>query len=328
MKVAVIGLGAIGKRHFENIMNMGHDVYAVDVNPRNTEFALGKCRGVFTSVKDCLKINPEAAIICTYNNGHVKIASECINAGMNIFIEKPLSSSMAGIDLLINACRKKKAISLVGCNMRFHPGIKIVNEVLRNKAEFKKILWAGLEFGYYLPFAKPEYEKSYIANKKLGGNIILDCIHELDYAIWFMGRPVKVFCTCGVLSDLNIDTQDQAELIVEFESGAVCNVHFDYLQHGYSRHCKIVAKEGTVWWDFVLGKVGIVTKKENKWAWKNARAELYYNQMFIDEMKYFFSCIKENKKTMNPVEDAAKTLELALAAQKSSKSGRWEKVGV
>jgi hypothetical protein len=50
---------------------------------------------------------------------------------------------------------------------------------------FGKRLWADLEFGFYLPFAKKDYESSYMANRRLGGNLIFDDIHEIDLAVCY-----------------------------------------------------------------------------------------------------------------------------------------------
>jgi predicted dehydrogenase len=323
MRVLVVGTGSIGTRHINNLKSLGHEVYAVDLNPENLAKVKPLVLGAFSSLREGLRIKPEAAFICTFSNSHIGPAIECAKAGCQLFIEKPLALNMQHISDLLKIIRTKKLISMVGCNMRFHPGILHLHKLLKTDL-FKKCLLAELEFGYYLPFAKPEYRKSYQANKKLGGNLIFDDIHEIDYAVWFFGKPKKVFCTKGMCSGLKMDTEDHVEMIIEFASGVICTIHMDYLQHGYARRCKIVSEEATTVWDFTNQKIGVISRKSKKWQWIPMRVELYYNKMYLDEVRFFMNAIKMRKQPFNSVEQSLVVLKLAMAANKSCVSGEWE----
>jgi len=324
MKILVVGTGSIGTRHIDNLHRLGHEVYAMDFNQKNLDKVQPLALGCFSSLEQALKLKPEVVFICTFSNAHIQIALQCAQAGCHLFIEKPLSTNLKGVKELLKTVRYKKLVSMVGCNMRFHPGIAYLHDLLEKKSEFKKIISAQLEFGYYLPFAKKDYARSYMANKKLGGNIIFDCIHELDYAVWFFGKPEKVFCSAGKVSKLKMDTHDLAEMLIEFESGSVVLIHLDYLQHGYSRSCKIISQEASAKWDFSQGKVGVISRKNKEWQWIDKRTELYYNQMYIDEIKYFMKKVKDHQRTFNSIEDAIPVLKLAIAANRSAITGKWE----
>ena len=177
MKVLVVGCGSIGKRHIENINSLGYEVYAVDVNKALLENIKPTVKEVFTSLEEALdKVKPQVAFICTYSNDHVKPAVLCAQAGCHLFIEKPLSIDLNGVDELEKIIKDKSLISMVGCNMRFHPGVEYLYDCLKNNLDCSKPLWVNLEVGYYLPFAKSDYESHYMANKSMGGNIIFDMI--------------------------------------------------------------------------------------------------------------------------------------------------------
>ncbi|MCL7413902.1 MAG: Gfo/Idh/MocA family oxidoreductase [ANME-2 cluster archaeon] len=326
MRILIVGVGSIGKRHMENLVKLGHEVYGVDFKRESLDAVKHIASGTFESIEEALEVEPEVAFICTFSNAHIAPAIECAKAGCHIFIEKPLSLNLTDVDELIGIIDEKKLISMVGCNMRFHPGILYVHEVLAKNPYFKTKLWANLEFGFYLPFAKIDYESSYMANRSMGGNLIFDGIHELDYAAWFFGEPSEVICTKGILSDMKIDTEDYVDMILKFKSGVICNVHMDYLQHGYSRRCKVVCGEGTVVWDFATEKTGIITIVDKEWKWEDMKLELYYNQMYMDEIKYFMNCIENMKETFNTVHDSESVLRLALAANRSAESGMWEQI--
>ncbi len=326
MKVLVVGTGSIGARHIKNLVALGHEVYATDISTENLKNVSSLTRETFNSLDDALRIKPDAALICTFSNDHIIPALKCVQSGCNLFIEKPLSLSLDGMDELIDLLRVSDLVSMVGCNMRFHPAISKVYQTLNEHPAFTKKLCAQLEFGYYLPFAKINYESSYMANRSMGGNLIFDSIHELDYAVWFLGEPVEVFCNKGIQSELKIDTEDNVDMMIRFKSGAVCTVHMDYLQHGYTRRCKVVCADGTITWDFTHGKVGIITTADKKWSWSDMEVELLYNQMYVDEVEYFLNCVSQGKQTFNTIEQSLSVLRLALSADRSSSTGRWEKL--
>lgn len=325
MKIVVVGTGSIGTRHLQNLTELGHDVYAVDVNMEKLESVKHTAKGIFTSLQESLRLKPDIAFICTFSNIHIEHAIECANAGCHLFIEKPLSLSLDKVNELICIIKEKKLITMVGCNMRFHPAISYIYGVLNENPAFGKRLWANLEFGYYLPFDKENYESSYKANRSMGGNLIFDVIHELDCAFWFFGEPTEVICNKSILSSLKIDTEDHVDMIVKFKAGTVCTIHMDYLQHAYSRRCKIVCERGTLVWDFVQGNIGVIDSRR-EWSWKDMKIDIYYNQMYMDEVKYFLDCVISHKETFNSVKETLLVLILALAANKSCYTKRWEKI--
>ena len=325
MKVLVVGVGSIGTRHMKNLVKLGHEVYAVDFNSKKLDQIKDSVHGTYVSLHEALEVsNPDAAFICTFSNGHIEPAIECAKAGCHLFIEKPLALSLDDVDDLIRIIEDKNLISMVGCNMRFHPAISYIHSIIETNPAFFKRLWANLEFGYYLPFAKSDYKSSYMANRRMGGNLIFDGIHELDYAIWFFGEPAEVFCTKGILSNMIIDTEDYVDMLIKFRSGVACNVHMDYLQHGYSRRCKLVCDKGTIVWDFTSGKIAYTTVESKEWIWKDMDLDIYYNQMYEDEINYFINCINDSKETFNSVKDSLSVLKLALSANCSAESGVWE----
>ncbi len=326
MKVLVVGTGSIGTRHLKNLIELGNEVYAVDIKKEHLKRVASLVNGAFSSLDDALKMKPDVVFICTFSNDHIQPALKCAKAGCHLFIEKPLSLSSDSVQDLIEIVNKKNLITMVGCNMRFHPAISYIYDTLTHNQSFSKKLWGSFEFGFYLPFDKADYQNSYKANKNMGGNLIFDGIHELDYAAWFFGEPEEVICNKGMVSSLKIDTEDHVEMIIKFTSGAVCTIHMDYLQHGYSRRCKVVCEEGTIVWDFVRGDIGRITTSNPQWIWKDMKFDIYYNQMYMDEIRYFLDCVSSHRETFNSIQQSLPVLKLALAAEKSCHTNAWEKV--
>ncbi len=154
----------------------------------------------------------------------------------------------------------------VGYNLRFHPGLRKLKELVEAET-LGRLLWAYVEAGQYLPDWRPwqDYRQSYTARRDLGGGILLDGSHELDSITWLMGKPTEVMCMAGKVSALEVDVEDCADVLLRFPCGAQADIHLDFVQHGYSRSCKLVGELGTALWDFTSREVKIYLAKTKSW---------------------------------------------------------------
>ena len=86
-----------------------------------------------------------------------------------------------------------------------------------------KILWAHVEAGSYLPDWRPwqDYRKSYTARRELGGGILLDGSHEIDYMTWLFGAPRELACMADHVSELEVNVEDCATILMRFADGTV-----------------------------------------------------------------------------------------------------------
>ncbi len=63
MKILVVGVGSIGTRHLRNLVEFGHEVYAVGINIENLKKVSASTKGIFFSIDEALKVKPEIAFI-------------------------------------------------------------------------------------------------------------------------------------------------------------------------------------------------------------------------------------------------------------------------
>ncbi len=326
----VTGCGSIGKRHIGNLIALGEeDIRAFDIRADRRE----EVKSLFgIEVLDdwaaVWNACPDAAVITAPTSMHVSLARQAADHGCHLFIEKPLSHSPDGVDDLLAAVRERGLVTLVGCNMRFHPGLARVKEMI-DEGAVGRILAMRVEFGQYLPDWHPQedYRRGYSARAELGGGVILDAIHEIDYLRWMLGEIEAVACVAGKLSDLDINTEDTAAILFRCSSGAIGEVHLDYVQRTYSRTCHVIGQEGAIRWDYLTGDVtrscGGGTDREvyhNPPGWEP-------NQMYLDELRHFLKCLDGEEEPCLDVSEAARVLEGALAAKESAKTARFIPVG-
>lgn len=328
MKLLVIGCGSIGTRHINNLKNvLRQEVIAFDTNKDTLDYAQKifdiKC---FNNFNLSLEENPDAALICTPNNLHITFALKCITKGMHIFIEKPISDNLNGIDELISLSNKKNKVIMVACNMRYHPAIMKIKKML-DKNKIGKILSIRAQYGHYLPNWRPgtDYRQIYSAKKDMGGGIILDAIHEIDYLQWFTNsaKVQEISCYSDKISNLDIDTEDIADLVIRTIDGIIINIHVDYLRQDKHRSCEIIGSKGTINWT-CWGKapeeneVKVYDSEINKWSLLYKETIKDFNDIYVQEMKNFVNAINKGIKPMKDAEDGKKNLILALLAKESS----------
>jgi len=319
MKALVIGYGSIGKRHIKNLSSIPNMKIIVNTKRNRDKFLENKNCITYTSLELCIKEKPNFAIICNETIYHVDTAIKLAKAGIHIFIEKPLSNSLKNLKKLLDITDKNKIITHVGSVLRFHPCIKKIKEIIANE-ELGRILSVYVENGSYLPDWHPgeNYRKSYAAKKNLGGGVVLTCIHEIDYLYWFFGKINETVSYTKQLSDLEVSVEDISSILFLFKNNIIGQVHLDYFQIPNSRTCKIIGTKGTLVCDLESNFVKIFNIKSKRWKTKLKLEKYNKNQMHLDELNNFISCIKNNLKDYNDINQGAYVLKIALSVKNSA----------
>lgn len=313
----VVGYGSIGKRHAKNLQALGVGKIFFLRHSKSKNLPVGH----FPSLSAALRENPDFAVIANPTSLHLSVAARLAKEGIDLFLEKPLSNSTHGVSELMRIVKNKKLVTMVGYNFRFHPQLIQIKK-LTESGVIGKALSARVEVGQYLPDWHPDedYTKGYAAKKSLGGGVILTLIHEIDYMSWLMGKPKRVFCLADKVSNLKIDVEDVAEILIQYDNRAIGEAHLDYLQRVPRRNLEIIGEKGMILWDYFDGEIKIY--KNKKWSTYKLSKNFDRNQMFMREMKHFLGCVREGKETAIPIAEGAKSLRVALAAKKSASTGK------
>ena len=323
-RALVVGCGSIGRRHARNLKSLGvRQLGFCDTSPE----ALRQCREeltgeVFGDYGEALeKFKPDMVLICTPPVYHVEEALAALRAHAHVFIEKPLSHESSGIQALITEGRRSNRNVQIGYNMRFHPGMQILKELI-DSGKIGRVLWLNAEAGQYLPDWRPwqNYRESYSARHELGGGIILDGSHELDYTCWLLGRPTEVICRAEHLSSLDVDVEDSAWIYLTFSDRRRAEVHLDFVQRAYTRTCKVVGETGTALWDFSSQEVRWFSAGEP--GWKSIPYVFEANDMYVAEMRHFLESLGAGTGPMVDLEQSRDVIRVVEAAKRSSEEGK------
>jgi predicted dehydrogenase len=278
---------------------------------------------VVYSIEAALALKPDAALITGPASSHVATGLALARQGVPLFIEKPLSNTLEGVDALLRLCREKGLPLMVGYNFRFHRPLQASRHALI-EGTIGRPLYLRAEVGQYLPDWRPgkDYRTSVSARADMGGGVVLELSHELDYARWLLGEVVYVQATTAKVSDLEIDVEDTAEVTLRFQSGAVGSIHLDMVQRTPTRSCRIVGSEGTLVWDAMTGCVSKYSALRKDWEVLPSDDDVDRNEMYVAELKHFLDCVRSGQTPEVAGEDGKAVLEIALAVKRSSAEGR------
>lgn len=324
LRTLVVGTGSIGRRHARNLMSLGiREIALCDNQPERLHQIADELKidvTYFDYQHSLSTFKPDVVFVCTPPIFHIEQSLKAIRAGAHVFIEKPLSNQLDAVDDLIAAARNAGCVVQVGYNLRFHTGIRKIKDLLDQRA-IGRVLWAYAEIGQYLPDWRPwqDYRQSYTARQELGGGIILDASHEIDYILWMLGKPASVTCVAGQLSDLEVNVEDTADILLRFPDRIQAVIHLDFVQREYSRRCKVVGTDGTITWDYTTNQIVLyhVTGRERQ----AIDLTVSPDQMYLDEITAFLDAVRSGRNSIANLVEAKTVIQVALAALKSSKTG-------
>jgi len=292
MKFLIIGGGSIGQRHLKNLLSLGYeDLYCFKRAPSIEFESKFHCK-VITTLAEVEEIKPDAILICNPTSLHGQWIEISSKVGAHVFVEKPLTHSQQEIER-IKACWNGNKVFFIGFMLRYHPLVIKIKELLDND-KIGKVYSARFEFGSWLPYWHPweDYKTSYASNKELGGGVINTITHELDLAQYFFGTPVAVKSAKANYKILQIEVEELAESILVFNDKLV-TLHVDYLQKDYDRNIKILGTDGKIIWDWHTNEVKVSLHRTLKESY--VLEDFDVNQLYIDEIQEFITCIEENK---------------------------------
>lgn len=327
MNYLIVGLGSIGKRHLNNIMRLEPDAHITvwHTSSQKKDDALLKKPHVRSvhSFEDALNPKPDVGLITNPASDHIAVAKKLAFKGIDLFIEKPLSSTLDGVDELIGIQHDQHTIIMVGYNLRFHPPVQILKNVVEG-GRIGRIVGIRAEVGQYLPDWRPgsDYRSSVSARRELGGGAILELSHEIDYVRWIAGDVISVTAQAGHMSDLEINVEDVADIIMKHQNGVLSSVHLDMIQRTPARCCKIIGTEGTIFWDGSSDKVMEFMSGTSQWSELHPAQLIDRNLMYISEIEHFLTCVRTRKDPLVTVSEGKKVVQIAHAALRSSEENR------
>jgi predicted dehydrogenase len=326
-RILIIGKGSIGKKHFEHLSNLLPDSEIKFLRHSQIDEKERNSNNDFYSIDEALGFAPELSVISNPASKHIETATIFAQQGSHLFIEKPVSHNVQKVQQLIDLCESKKLTLAVGYNLRF----------LESLIKFKDAIQAGMigklisirvDSGSHLPDWRSgmDYRKSVSAIEDLGGGVLRELSHEIDYVRWIFGEIDWVKATLINTQVLGLNVEDTAHLVFGLRRNpegllVTCQMNLDFVRRDRRRTCMAIGTLGSLEWDGISGEVRLFDVTEQSWI-STAVAENLLLQSYEDQWIDVLACIETGDKPKVTGEDGLLVMKIVDATRKSSSSGR------
>ncbi|MHB1484457.1 MAG: Gfo/Idh/MocA family protein [Saccharofermentanales bacterium] len=342
LKYALIGCGRISPNHIAAAIKNGLDIVALcDIVPDCIEdkilkFDIPPTIYKYSNYKEMLeKEKPNLVAIATESGKHAQIALDCIEAGCNIIIEKPIALSLEDADAIITSA-KEKGVKVCACHQnRFNKSILKIKEALDRK-RFGRLFYGTAHIRWnrsYEYYSRAKWRGTW---EQDGGALMNQCIHNIDLLRWMMGN--EVIEVVGMTDKLNhdyIEAEDLGIALIKFSNGSYGIVEgtTDIYPHNLEETLYIFGEKGTV----KAGGQSVNLIEEWRFAdLLDNEDEIKANYHEIPPNVYGYGhiplyadvidAIKTNREPYVSAQDGRNALELVLAIYKSALEGHSVKL--
>lgn len=254
INLLVVGAGSVGKRHMKNFADLGCLVSCVDPRSDRLQEAASMLplQSSYLTLSEAWKSDEfEGAVICSPTAYHASQAMDCVRQSVPVLLEKPLSVDAATAQPLLHGATETNVPTLLGYTYRWWPPlVELRRRLLRGDIGIP--LHARFVMGAHLADWHPweRYQEFFMAKQTEGGGALLDESHFLDLALWLFGTPSAVSARVERLSNLEIDTDDNVDATLIYESGLRITIHLDLYTRPHQKDLTIVGDQGTLFWSF------------------------------------------------------------------------------
>ena len=227
MRYALIGCGRISPNHIvaakDNNLEMVAicDIIEKNMHDKIVKFHLPDSVHCYTDYKEMLKIEkPELVAIATESGKHADIALDCLDAGANVIIEKPIALSLSDADKVIAKAKAKGLKVCANHQNRFNKSIRKIREALEQE-RFGKLFHGTAHIRWtrdHEYYDRAAWRGTWAQD---GGALMNQCIHNIDLLRWMLGDEIDtVYGITDRLKHNYIEAEDLGIAVISFKNGA------------------------------------------------------------------------------------------------------------
>jgi predicted dehydrogenase len=320
--LAVIGLGSIGRRHLRLARELRPEM-RITVVRSGTGKAVPEenlADTVLYGLEDALARGVQAAVLASPAVCHLSQAASLLRSGVHVLVEKPLSHSTDGIDEVLQAWKQSGLVGMVGYCLRHDAAALKFKEMLETQT-CGRLMHVRVECGSFLPDwrADQDFRQSVSAKRALGGGVLLELSHELDYIRWFFGPMKSVTAVLLNSGSLGLDVEESADLVFTTASSVPVSVHLDFNTRTTRRSCIARFSDGELAWNAVDRTV----------VWRSTSGGAFSERFIQDrddvyrrQLQNFFDSIEKSASPSVSLEEGVEVLRLVEAARASDGAGK------
>jgi predicted dehydrogenase len=325
-RVLVIGVGSIGERHLRCFQATGRcELSFVEINDALRQ-SIGQRYGVpgLASLDDAIAKRPGIAVICTPAHLHVPMATQLAEAGIHLLLEKPLSTSLDGIERLRQAINRRRVICSVAYVYRAHPVLTAMRKAIQS-GRFGRPLELVAVSGQHFPTYRPAYRDIYYKDRVTGGGAIQDALtHVINAGEWLVGPVTRLVADAAHQRLEGVSVEDTVHVLAR-HGDVLASYSLNQHQAPNESTITVVCERGTARFE----------GHECRWRWLTTPGEAWHDEpheplerdsLFIAQANQFLDSVEGKRPVACSLDEGLQTLRVNLAALASADRGGWQSI--
>jgi predicted dehydrogenase len=325
--ILVVGVGSIGERHLRCFAATGRaEVSLCEVNPELRRVVTERHQVIraFENLDQALAEGPKGVIICTPAHLHVPMALKAVAAGAHLLIEKPLSTSLEGVETLHKESGARGLVASVAYVYRAHPALNAMRDALRSGRFGEPVQIVGTA-GQCFPFYRPAYRDTYYRDRTTGGGAVQDALtHIINAGEWLVGPVQRLVADFDHQVLAGVDVEDTVHVLTRHGKVMGC---FSLNQHQAANESTItvICQRGTVRFEYHNCRWRWMIEPGSEWR-DEPSAPLERDALFVHQAEVFLNATDGSSAPLCSLEEATQTLRVNLGIFASTQGGRWETI--
>lgn len=336
--VLVVGVGSIGERHLRCFQATGRAELTF-VEPNETlratiaerykvsgfaSLAAALANSAASGALPASPSNRPVAVVATPANLHIAIATQLVEAGYHVLIEKPLSTNMTGIERLERLAHDRGAVIGVAYVFRCFQGLAFMREAIVN-GRFGKPVEIVVTAGQNFPTYRPAYRDTYYTDHATGGGAIQDALtHLFNAGEWLVGKIDRLVADAAHQVLEGVAVEDTVHVLAR-HGDVLGSYSLNQHQAPNETTITVVCQRGTARWE----------SHTQQWRWKVEPEKPWHIEplwpmerdgAFTDQAKFFLDAASGLGQPLCSLAEGLQTLRVNLAALASVQSGQWQSV--
>jgi predicted dehydrogenase len=323
-QVLVVGVGSIGERHVRCFQATGRAEISICEISDDRRAAVADQYQVAQSFSDfhqALESGPAAAVICTPAHLHVPMARSVAERDIHVLIEKPLSTTLDGVENLLQEIESQQIVAGVAYVIRHHPALGAMRDAIRDQ-RFGRPVQLSVQSGQHFPHYRPAYRETYYADLTKGGGAIQDAMtHMINLGEWLLGPIIQLAADAAHQVLKGVDVEDTVHVIARHED-VLANYCLNQYQAPLESNVTVVCERGTVRCNLVKNYWSWMTTPASEWQIESF-PEQPRDELFRQQADVFLNCLQGEQTPPCGLEDGLQTLRCNLAIQSAVRLRQW-----
>ena len=289
--ILFLGLGGAGQRHLRILRERLPNVRMIGARRTgntpvlNSDFTVKNGATLeseydiefFKDVNEAYEQNPDLVVIATPTFDHAESIIKAANHKANILVEKPGAMNIKQAHNVTSTIKDNNVGFFISYQRRFHPLVGRLRRVLDSN-KIGKLMSVRVAVSSYVPDWHPyeDFHDLYACRPDLGGGVLKTETHEIDFIAWLFGIPRQIFSTYGCRGKFNIDVEDTANLLLDYDSFSV-QMTMCFMQKKQERNFKFFGQKGWIEFDLINQKLVVC-------SYDNEDLEVYEDIVANDEL--------------------------------------------